>query len=276
MEYSIMKIKFFCPYWGSEHLDYATFINTVKKAGYDGTELILPYSEEQKAIITEEANRLGLEIIGLWGGPIEGNFEENIAIYEKHLRNACTVKPKFITAQTGKDCFTFDQNLAFIKLASAISEETGIKIVHEMHRGKFTFAPFITREYIKQLPELRLVADFSHWCNVCESMLEDQQEDINLAIERADHIHARVGFAEGPQVPDPRTPEWEEALNIHLSWWDKIINLKRQQGLTAFTITPEFGPFPYMPMMPFTQLPISSQWDINLFMKDLLSKRYNR
>jgi hypothetical protein len=30
-------------------------------------------------------------------------------------------------------------------------------------------------------------------------MLHDQKEAIDIAIERADHIHARVGFTEGPQ-----------------------------------------------------------------------------
>jgi hypothetical protein len=44
---------------------------------------------------------------------------------------------------------------------------------------------------------------------------------IELAIERAEHVHARVGYPEGPQVPNPRVAEWEQALQKHLYWWIK-------------------------------------------------------
>jgi hypothetical protein len=39
------------------------------------------------------------------------------------------------------------------------------------------------------------------------------------------------------------------------------------------TITPEFGPAPYMPLEPFTQKPLASQWDINMEMKNYLTKQ---
>tara|TARA_B100000809_G_scaffold204793_1_gene206272 strand:- start:9114 stop:9929 length:816 start_codon:yes stop_codon:yes gene_type:complete len=271
-----MKVKFFCPFWGSENLDYLTFLNKVKEAGYDGVEIILPYDAQQKLIIKKEAEKLNLEIITLWGGVLEGEgFEESIRIYEEHLRNACSIHPKFVNIQTGKDYFSFEENLKFIALADEISKETGVKIIHETHRGKFSFAAHITKTFLLHLPDLRITADFSHWCNVAESLLEDQQESVALAISRSDHIHARIGFAEGPQIPDPRTPEWSSTLDVYFKWWDDIIKLKKTQGSSEFSITPEFGPFPYMTMMPYTQQPITSQWDINLFMKNLLTKRYN-
>lgn len=270
-----MTVKFFCPYWGCEHLTYQQFLHKIKEAGYDGTEIILPYDQKSKQQIQEEANQLGLEIIGLWGGPIAGDFNTHLETYEAHLRNACSVIPKFVNVQTGKDHYTFDQNKRFIDLASQIGEEFGVKIVHETHRGMFSFAAHVTKDYLNKIPDLRLTADFSHWCCVAESMLEDQTESIDLAISRTDHIHARVGFEEGPQIPDPRTPEWQETLNIHLSWWDQIIETASKKGLKEFTISPEFGPFPYMTQMPFTAQPITSQWDVNLYMKDLLNERYN-
>jgi hypothetical protein len=82
--------------------------------------------------------------------------------------------------------------------------------------------------YLKKLPDLRIGFDVSHWCNVAESFLQDQADAVDMAISRAEHIHARVGFPEGPQVPDPRVPEWQEALQIHLEWWRKIIKINRE------------------------------------------------
>ncbi|MFS4466704.1 sugar phosphate isomerase/epimerase family protein [Maribacter sp. 2210JD10-5] len=256
-------------------MDYKVFLEKIKEAGYDGTEIILPYDENQKEIIVNEAEKLGLEIIALWGGVIVGDFDQSIQTYEAHLRNACSINPKFVNIQTGKDHYTFEENMAFLNLAKAISEETNVKVIHETHRGKFSFAAHIIREYLEKNKDLRITADFSHWCNVSESLLEDQQHHVALAITRTDHLHARVGFSEGPQIPDPRTPEWKYALEAHLTWWDAIIELKKSQDNTEFTISPEFGPFPYMTMMPFTGLPITSQWDVNLYMKGFLNDRYN-
>jgi hypothetical protein len=83
-----------------------------------------------------------------------------------------------------------------------------------------------------------------------------------------------VGYPEGPQVPDPAAPEWNEALQYHLNWWDKIIARKRAEANTLVTITPEFGPYPYMVHLPYSQKPIADQWANNVYMMNLLRERY--
>ena len=40
------------------------------------------------------------------------------------------------------------------------------------------------------------------------------------------------------------------------------------------TITPEFGPPPYLVTLPFTQQPLTDQWAVNVFMMNLLKERY--
>jgi hypothetical protein len=97
---------------------------------------------------------------------------------------------------------------------------------------------------------------------------------VNLALSRTDHIHARIGHAEGPQVNDPRAPEWKNAVDAHLSWWDKVVERKRIEG-TPITFLTEFGPPSYLPTLPFTNQPVANQWEINIYMMDLLRKRYN-
>jgi len=56
---------------------------------------------------------------------------------------------------------------------------------------------------------------------------------------------------------------------------DQIIENAKKEGNEFFTITPEFGPEPYMTIIPYTKQPITSQWEVNAYMKDLLFKRYN-
>jgi hypothetical protein len=123
------------------------------------------------------------------------------------------------------------------------------------------------------IPELRITFDVSHWCNVSESLLQDQQETVDMTLQRVDHVHARIGHPEGPQVNDPRAPEWDDAMKAHFAWWDKIVEIKKQTG-DRLTILTEFGPPTYMPTLPYTQEPLADQWAINVHMKDLLRKRY--
>ncbi|TLX72293.1 TIM barrel protein [Labilibacter sediminis] len=267
-----MKIEFLCPLWGSEHLENEVFFQKVKDAGYDGVEMSLPLDKTEKNKITSLIKQHGLSLIAQHWETMTDNFQKHKAEFRKRLENLATANPLFVNTQTGKDYFTFKQNSELIAIADEVSQKHDVKIIHETHRGKFSFAAHIMASYLKELPDLRIGFDVSHWCNVAETFLHDQTDTVELAISRADHIHARVGFPEGPQVPDPRVPEWEEALQIHLSWWKKIISLKKREEKEVFTITPEFGPYPYMTILPFSQQPITSQWDVNVFMKDFLKK----
>jgi len=149
----------------------------------------------------------------------------------------------------------------------------GIIICHETHRSRMLFAAPVGRQYLEKVPELRMTFDVSHWCNVSESLLQDQQETLDLTLARVDHIHARIGHPEGPQVNDPRAPEWESALKAHFGWWDKIVEGKKLSG-NRLTILTEFGPPDYMPTLPYTREPVADQWAINVHMMHLLRKRY--
>ena len=269
-----MKLLFFCPLWGSSDIPFREFLNKVKLAGYDGVELSLPMDAGEREDIVSAIRQEDLLIIGQHWETVSLDFSEHKKQYLDRLFNLASGKPLLIDSQTGKDFFSFEQNMELIRIARDFSIKTGIPVVQETHRGKFSFAAHITRRFLETDPDIRICADFSHWCNVAESLLEDQPETMDLAISRADHIHARVGFQEGPQIPDPRAPEWKEVLDRHLSWWDRIIGRARDENREFFTITPEFGPYPYMTILPHTAEPISDQWDINVSMKQLLKKRY--
>ena len=269
-----MKIKFYAPQWGNT-LPFDTFCKNVKDAGYDGVEMALPFDVNEKQEIIETLHKNNLELIGQYWQSFEKNLDEHSENYEKYLRNLISGEPVFINCQTGKDYFSFEQNKRLFDLANQISIETGVKIIHETHRGKSLFAAHITRNYLTKIPNLRICLDISHWCNVHESLLADQQEEVDLAIANTDHIHSRIGHQEGPQVNDPRAAEWTEVLEAHLTWWDKVVELHKKNG-TNLTITTEFGPANYMPTVPFTQMPLANQWEINVYMMNLLKIRYKQ
>lgn len=271
-----MNIQFFCPRWGSENLPYEAFFEKVKEAGYDGVEMALPLDEDERDEIVGLMKQYKLLLIGQHWECTLSPTETYEADYEKYLRNLAAVDPLFINSQSGKDFFSQEHNIQLIRLADQIARETGVKIVHETHRGKFSYAIVMMAPYLKALPELRLCADFSHWCVVSESLLEAPEQEAMLreVFPRVDHIHARIGFQQAPQISEPKAPEFQEALDRHLTWWEHIIKLKTEQGKEMLTITPEFGPAPYMPQLPFVREPLTNQWEANRFMMQLLRDRF--
>jgi hypothetical protein len=150
-----------------------------------------------------------------------------------------------------------------------------VPILHETHRGRFSFHTATLLPYLEKFPELELVGDLSHFCTVSESLLADQQQILELIIPHIRHLHARVGHEQGPQVNNPFAPEWQEHMDVFLSWWKQIIQHRKAEGNDQFSITPEFGPAPYMPAMPFTQEPLSNQWELNCSIKDYLMNQLN-
>ncbi len=67
--------------------------------------------------------------------------------------------------------------------------------------------------------------------------------------------------------------KWEEAVKAYFSCWDKIVEQKKQEG-ELLTVLTEFGPPDYMPAMAYTRQPLADQWAINVYMMQLLRKRY--
>ena len=210
---------------------------------------------------------------GFLVGAGEKDFKQNLTSFEKMVDVALQYKPLYFNSHSGKDYFTPEQAKAFFDLTTQKSKQSGVPIYHETHRSRLCFAAHITKQYLEKSPDLRLTLDISHWCNVHESLLDDQEEAVNLALSRTEHIHARVGHAEGPQVNDPRAPEWGNAVKHHLAWWDKVIEYKVKSGKTA-TILTEFGPVDYLPALPYTRQPVADQWAINVYMMKLLRERY--
>jgi len=250
-----------------------TFCETAKKAGYNGIEVWLPGDEKSRNEIAEAALKNNLALAFLYGGG-DKDPGKHLKQFSDGIQQAISYKPIYINCQSGKDYFTPEQNIPFFDYTIPLSSSTGIPIYHETHRGRSLYAAHVTGDYIRKKQGLRLTFDVSHWCTVHESLLGDQQETLASVLERVDHIHARVGHSEGPQVNDPRAPEWDSAVKAHMGWWDTVAERKRKEG-KRLTILTEFGPPDYLPTLPYTRQPVASQWDINVYMMNLLRKRYS-
>jgi sugar phosphate isomerase/epimerase len=251
---------------------WGAFTDRIREDGYDGAELWYPHDASERNEILKLFEEKGLHL-GVLIGSQEKDYQTHVKQFSESLEGAIALNPVYINCHSGRDFFSFEQNKTFIRLTAEASASSGVPVYHETHRSRILFASSVARTYFEQFPKLKITLDISHWCNVSESLLADQEETVALALDRTEHIHARIGHPEGPQVNDPRAPEWKKAVEAHFGWWDGVVRRKKTER-RLLTILTEFGPQDYMPTLPYTRKPVADQWEINKYMLDTLRKRY--
>ena len=180
----------------------------------------------------------------------------------------------FVSTMCGYDAWPFAKSLEFFSRALEIEKAAGIAIGYETHRTRSLFNPWVTRDLLMQLPDMRVTCDFSHWCVVCERLIDSEIDTLRLVAERALHVQCRVGHPQGPQVADPRDPAYAGALAAHERWWDLVWDAQLARGMTRLTMTPEFGAEGYMQTLPFTGQPVADLWDVIQWMADRQRQRF--
>ncbi len=232
-----MQIEFFCPRWGREEQDFRHFCRMVKLAGFDGVEMSLPLNEGVASELLGVLESYSLKLIAQHHETRLADYNDHVNEFRQRLTRLAEMKPLCINSQTGMDWFTPQQNIDLINIAGEIAGKYGIPVNHETHRSRFAFAAHVMPQYLELVPGMMLTLDISHWCAVAESYLHDQGDSVETVLRRTAHLHCRVGFPEGPQVADPFTDFWQNALDIHLGWWDTVVTHARKRGGKVFTIT---------------------------------------
>ncbi|TCD03152.1 sugar phosphate isomerase/epimerase [Pedobacter psychroterrae] len=269
-----MKVQVLSPVWGNEDQDLYSFMNLIDSKGYDGLDTWIPTKKNDYLALIDYRNNRDFFLVAHQHQADGSTFKKFLRSFAKQLCECEKIIPNLINSHTGRDYFTTTQFLDLIYVAEDFSAKSGITVLHETHRGRMGYCPQMIAELFEKNSNFLITADFSHWTCVTESMLENFKEVLDEAIRRTRHVHARIGFEQGPQVPDPRAPEWQYAVDKFLTWWDKIYAVNKTIGTETLSFTTEFGPFPYMPVFPYTVEPVAVQFEVNCFIKDLLRNRY--
>ncbi|WGK69098.1 hypothetical protein P0082_11535 [Candidatus Haliotispira prima] len=280
-----MDILFFKADWGLEFQgSLEQRLEQIAHAGFDGIESFFLTMEPQT--FRMRCKDLGLKFIG-------GLIAPDAKTFRSFLPRILEAEPLFINCHGGCDSYSFEENLAFLRECMAIAKGEGdVPVVFETHRQHSLYSPWETERLLNALPDLRLCADFSHFTCVGEtdmvhsigqisepfglpSMVPDpvKARVMDLAISRSDHIHARVGTDQAPQVADPRRGEGPEWCAHFEQWWDRIVARAREEDRSFFTINPEYGPAPYAPCYP-NRSQISDHWELAIWAMERLRARY--
>jgi hypothetical protein len=236
----------------------------IKKTGYDGVECV-PFKGEAEKEFLNLLKKYELVYIAQIHTVGPDHFESFVELLEQAL----VFSPVLINSHTGRDTMGIKERNEFFEKVLKYEEKVSVPVAHETHRTRTTFSPMATLDMVHTFPSLKLTADFSHWCCVCESLLEDQAESIAEIILHVLHIHGRVGYRQGPQVPDPAAPEYAQELAAHEAWW-KAICRELWKKSTPVTFVPEYGPdfSRYMHTLPYTDQPVADLWKVCLWGAD--------
>ena len=267
-----MELKLFRTLWGYSG-DPADAVAESAEAGFDGIEGQVPADPIQRDALAEALRSWQLDYIaeittaGSYVPQRHASLEVHLASLEQGLEACRELRPLRVNCIGGCDAWPEAQSQRFFQEAMAQAERHGLEIAFETHRSRSLFNPWITQRLAADLPELRLTADFSHWCVVCERLMDSERDVIEAIAPQVVHIHARVGYDQGPQVPHPAAPAYADTLAAHQRWWETLWQVQLAAGSEFTTMTPEFGPDGYLHHIPFSEEPVGDLWQINNWMR---------
>lgn len=237
-------------------------------AGFDGIEGMIPGDDTLVEQFAEALAARGLGFIaeictaGSYVPDRTATVAHHLGDLEAQLKRLVPLNPVLVNCIGGCDRWSLEASLHFFREALAIADKSGVAISFETHRGRSLYSPWVAEKILEKLP-LPLTCDFSHWCVVCEGLGESEDDLLREVARHARHIHGRVGYDQGPQVPDPQSPRYESDLHRHLRWWRWIWQAQREQGREVSTLTPEFGPDGYQQIDPVSDRPVGDLNAIN-------------
>eukprot|EP00939_MAST-03C_sp_MAST-3C-sp1_P001035 g1035.t1 len=302
--YPRMKLRPFRALWGtidatdgllalSPHRKLDTLLPALRKLGYVGIEMAYSHAlsigpDRLRQMLDENDLKVGFIIFSdgpvapgdenmIFGGPIAGYkktavpgdtnksrvvqahmdvFKEQVEGIHRHFPDHF----EFINSHSCKDYFTVDMADTFFDAALSFAPD----VMHEGHRKRFLHSPWVARDFLPKFPQLKFVADLSHYTCVAETGPDDP--DLNAVIDalapQVHHVHCRVGYDHGPQVSDPRMDDWIRYTEGFERWWDAIWESQIKRGDPFSTFTPEHGPPTYQ-QCDNSGTPLGDIWDIN-------------
>jgi len=245
--------------WGLDE-PWNTLFPRIRASGYEAIETPVPPPSERerfRAALDEH----GFDYVAMIFTTGD-SVDDHVASFREQVTAAQDLAPLVITSHSGRDAWDAAAASSFFARALAVEAALGAPVAHETHRGRLLYNPWTTSRLLYEFEALRLCCDLSHWVCVSERLLDTEETIVEQCARRCVHLHARVGYEQGPQVPDPRAPEYARHAAAHERWWRLIWEAQAERGQAISTLTPEYGPPSYLHTLPYTDVPVADLWAI--------------
>lgn len=172
-----------------------------------------------------------------------------------------------------KDC------IPLIEGWTRLAEEVDFPVYIETHRDRMTTDLFFVLDMLEQFPNLKLLADLSHFLVGREFAWPIDDENHGYIHEILDHswaFHGRVASREQVQI-EISFPHHKMWLDTFLDWWDYGFRSwrKRNPDDATCAFVCEFGPKPYAITGPDGN-DTTDRWKEALMLKDLVRETWGK
>mmetsp|Transcript_1237 Transcript_1237/g.3144 ORF Transcript_1237/g.3144 Transcript_1237/m.3144 type:complete len:323 (-) Transcript_1237:483-1451(-) len=308
------ELKLIKTLWGIDDPISPELFKSIREEEYFGVEVIRLcwHDENSRSVLVESLNEAGLGCVAqvhTAGGYIDQESGQYIYCgaydvsahqkdFKKQLRECKELmglvnQGGFINVHAGVDAWSNDEVIQFLDSCFEEIEQNApdVTVTFETHRQRIFGSPFQTRDLLampalSKSKYLKLNADLSHWYCACERVFNpaDEVRDkwwpsvLGSISPRCEYIHARFGWAQGPQMADPSARECEQDRKLQVEIWKELVQEQLKPthigggGPRNIFISPEYGPAPYLALTPHTQEPVASLPDAVSYTKNIIEQ----
>ncbi|MFC4779308.1 sugar phosphate isomerase/epimerase family protein [Paenibacillus sp. GCM10023252] len=178
-----------------------------------------------------------------------GGFPRSAADLAVTLEEAREFGASYVNSQVLDSFVTGEDAIRLLGELDAEAEKFGIPHYVETHRGRITQDLLRTVDYVRELPQLKLTIDFSHYivAGEMDGFVKDYEQEaetyFDVLLQRASCIHGRVSNGQQVQVGLAD----EDQLDRFSVWWAKGMAywLESAAPGASFPFVCELGPAPY-------------------------------
>lgn len=248
---------------GQNELPLEAQLERIAAAGFDGITDHF-YQSGAVARLATAARSFGLQIEGQLFPRTVDDLAVALDVISRygchHLTLQADVRPR-----------SLKEGISLVEGWLRLAEQADFPVLIETHRYRITNDLFFTLDLLDALPQLRLLADLSHYVVGRELPAPAQPDDdahIRRILERSWAFHGRVASCEQVQVPITfaQHQPWVEQF---MSWWRYGFAdwLARPQTTGSLSFTCELGPPPYA-ITGADGRDITDRWTEALLLKD--------
>lgn len=227
---------------GGQTMPMPEAVAIIQQHGFQGVTDHMIEREKVLPLVTE------LRALGL---TMEGQcFPDCIEALIPTIELAAEFSPHHVTIQPNVRTRDLKQAIQLIEGWQRLAEQIDTPVLIETHRYRLTNDLLFTLDILKEMPNLKLLGDLSHYVAGHEIPLDESPtEDINLLksiMTHCDAYHGRVANCEQVQIPIsfPQHQAWVNAFESLWRWGFHHWRSRAQKG-DSLSFTCELGTRPY-------------------------------